>query len=177
MSHAPVIQSDSSGDQPQRAPETATSIWTATKRLIRAPSLSRIQALVGTAAGIVSIGGALFSVVHAVRPASTGNLIAIVAAAGSRATVADATIEVLTPQNAIVATLKPDATGRATQELREGTYIVRISHPRYALEVRRIQVVPQQTVEVRANLHGGSSSSIDHAVNSAVGAVRRALRF
>jgi hypothetical protein len=140
-------------------------------------SFSRVQAVVGTLAGIVSISGAAFSLIQAGHPANTGDLVAIVQAAGSRLSVTDATVEVLTPQNALVATLTPDATGRAMQELKEGVYVVRVSHPRYAAEVRRIQVLPRQTVEIRANLRAGSSSPIEHAVNGTVNAVRRALHF
>jgi hypothetical protein len=76
-------------------------------------SLSRVQALVGLLAGIVSIAGAVFSLVQFARPANTGNVVAIVQAAGSRQGVTDATVEVLTTQNAIVATLTPDSTGRS----------------------------------------------------------------
>jgi len=103
--------------------------------------------------------------------------VTIVEAAGSRRGVTDATVEVLTTQNAIVATLTPDSAGRAAQELTEGVYLVRVSHPRYAAEVRRVQVLPRQTVEIRASLRAGSSSPIAHAVNNGVSAVRRALRF
>jgi hypothetical protein len=128
-------------------------------------------------AGIVSITGAGFSVVQFARPANTGDLVTIVQAAGARGTVTDATIEVLTPQNAIVATLTPDSTGRVTQELTEGVYVVRVSHPRYASEERRVQVQPRQTVEIRTSLRAGSSSPIKRAVNGGAGAVRRAFRF
>jgi hypothetical protein len=140
-------------------------------------SLSRFQAVVGTLAGIVSITGAVFSLVQLARPASTGDLVAVVQAAGSHRSVTDATIEVLTTQNAIVATLTPDASGRATQELTEGVYVVRVSHPGYAAETRRVQVLPRQTVEIRASLRAGSSSPIGRAVDNGVSAVRRALRF
>ena len=140
-------------------------------------SLPRFQAVVGTLAGILSITGAAFSLVQFARPANTGDLVMIVQAAGSRGSVTGATIEVLTTQNAIVATLSPDSTGRVTQELTEGVYVVRVSHPRYAAEVRRVQVLPRQTVEIRASLRAGSSSPIERAVNSGVTAARRALRF
>ncbi len=143
---------------------------------MRAQSLSRVHAIIGTLAGIASITGAAFSLVPA-RPANTGDLVAIVQAAGTRQSVPDATVEVLTTQNALVATLTPDATGWATQELREGVYVVRVSHPLYAAEARRIQVLPRQTVELRASLRAGSSSPIKHTVNGTVNAVRRALRF
>jgi len=76
-----------------------------------------------------------------------------------------------------VATLTPDSTGRVTQELLEGVYVVRVSHPRYAPEVRRVHVLPRQTVEMRASLQPGSSSPIKRAVNGGVNAVRKTLRF
>ena len=148
-------------------------------------SLSRAQAIIGTLAGIASIGGAVISLVQYAHPATTGDLVAVVQAAGSRSAVTDATVEVLTPQNALVATLTPDATGRATQELKEGVYVVRVSHPKYAADVRRVQVLPRQTVEVRASLRAGSSTTsrvgsssttaIDRTVDKGVEAVRRAL--
>jgi hypothetical protein len=158
-------------------PSPRKSTWAACKSFMLGLSLSRFQAVVGTLAGIASITGAAFSLVQFARPANTGDLVTIVQAAGSRRSVTDATIEVLTTQNAIVATLTPDATGRVTQELAEGVYVVRVSHPRYAAEVRRVQVLPRRTVEIRASLRAGSSSPIVRAVSSGVSAVRRALRF
>ena len=143
-------------------------------------SLSGVQAIVGLLAGIVSITGAAFSLVQFARPANTGDLVTIVQAAGSRRSVTDATVEVLTAQNAVVATLTPDSTGRVTQTLTEGVYVVRVTHPRYAADVRRVQVLPGQAVEVRASLRAGSSSPsspIERAVSGGVSAVRKALRF
>ena len=153
------------------------SWWADAHRAARGLSLSKFQAVVGTMAGIISITGAGFSVVQFVRPGNTGNLVAVVQAAGSREHVSDATVEVLTTEDAVVATLTPDSTGRATQELTDGVYVVRISHPRYAPAVRRVHVLPRQTVEMRASLQPGSSSPIKRAVNGGVNAVRKTLRF
>ena len=139
--------------------------------------MSRVQAIVGTVAGIVSIAGALFSLTPFARAGNTGELVATVQEAGSQRSITDATIEVLTTHNDIVATLAPDSTGRATRDLIEGVYVVRVSHPRYAADVRRIQVLSRQTVEIRANLRAGSSSPIQRAVNDGLRGVRRALRF
>jgi hypothetical protein len=165
-------------------PSPLKSIWATCRRLLSGLSLSRFHTVIGTVAGLASIVGAGFSLVQFVRPANTGDLVAIVQTASSHRSVTDATIEVLTPENAIVATLTPDSAGRVTQELKEGVYVVRVSHPLYAAEVRRVQVMPRQTVEVRASLRAGSSSpregspsSIERAVNDGVGAVRRAFRF
>ena len=152
------------------------STWTA-RGFLLGMSLSRFQAVIGTLAGIVSIIGATFSLVQFVSPANTGDLVTIVQAAGSSGSLTDATVEVLTTENAIVATMTPDSTGRVTHELTEGVYVVRVSHPRYAPEVRRVQVLPRQTVEIRASLRAGSSSPIKRAVNGGVSVVRKALRF
>ena len=158
-------------------PSPRKSAWATCRRFIRRLPFTRLHKVVGTLAGIASITGAAFSLVQFVYPANTGDLVTIVQAAGSRRSVTDATIEVLTTQDAIVATLTPDSTGRVTQELTEGVYVVRVSHPRYAAEVRRVQVLPRQTVEIRTSLRAGSSSPIERAVSSGVSAARRALRF
>jgi len=147
------------------------------QRAMGGASLSRVQAIVGTVAGILSIGGALLSVSPFAQAFTKGELVATVQEGASHRPVSDATIEVLTTQNQIVATLRPDASGRATQDLKEGAYIVRVSHPRYAADVRRIQVLSRQTVEIHETLHAGTSSPIDRAVNNGVRAVRRAFRF
>src|SRR3954462_11998913 len=143
----------------------------------RVLSLSRIQSVVAILAGVVSVAGAAGSVVQFTRPPHMGSVVVVVRAAGSQRGVSDATVEVLTADNALVATLKPDAGGRVTQDLREGLYLVRVSHPRYAADVRRIQVQPQQTVAVTTLLRQGSSSALDRTVNKGVSAVRKALGF
>jgi carboxypeptidase family protein len=155
-------------------------VWGRCKSAARGVTLSRVQAIVGTLAGLASVAGVVFSVAQVTRPPKTGQLLAVVQTAGSHRTVTDATVEVRTTDNAVVATLSSDAAGRATQELREGIYIVHVSHPRYAAEERRIQVLPRQTTEIRTTLRpgsAGSSSTADRAIAGGVSAVRKALRF
>lgn len=142
-------------------------------------SLSRVQAIVGLLAGIVSVIGALYSVTQFFRPGpGMGEVVAVVHDAKSENGVSGATIEILTPQNALVATLTPDSSGRVRRNLKEGTYRVRVSHPRFAAEVRQIQVFSGQTVEIKLRLRAGSSSPLEQAgraVNDGVRAVRRAF--
>jgi carboxypeptidase family protein len=164
-------------DEALTPPSTPRTRWAGWKHVLFGEPLSRVQAIVGTLAGIVSITGALVSLMPFARTAHTGELVATVQDAGSHRSITDATIEVLTTQNDIVATLAPDSTGRATRDLEEGIYVVRVSHPRYAAEVRRIQVLSRQTVEIRANLRVGSSSPVQRAVSEGLRGVRRALRF
>jgi hypothetical protein len=174
MTDTPPVPVDSTTDDTPAAsePVVSPSILPA-GILFKTPSLSKIQALVATLAGIVSIAAGAFSVVRADHAVDTGALVTIVKTASSHTGVPDATIEVLTAANAIVATLTPDATGRAAEEVPEGVYLVRVSHPHYAVDVHRVQVFRGQTVEIRSNLRVGSSSSLNHAVT----AFRKALRF
>ena len=155
----------------------ALATWADTRRLLQRLSFSRIQTLVATLAGIVSVSGAAWSVVDFARGGNTGELVAVVQAAGSHRIVPDATVEILTMQDALVATLTADATGRATHALTQGDYVVRVSHPRYAAETRRIQVMPQHTTELRTNLRTGSSSPVNRAVSKSATALGKIFRF
>jgi hypothetical protein len=142
-------------------------------------SLSRFQTVVGLTAGLVSIAGAALSLPQFFKPApGTGELVAIVQDTKSEKAISDATIEILTPQNALVTTLTPNTFGRARQALPEGSYRLRVSHPRFSAEVRQIRVLSGQTAEVRVRLHAGSSSPLgqtQRAVNNGVRTLRELL--
>ena len=118
------------------------------------PKLSWFRTIVGIAAGLLSISGALYPFVRPVKPlpVSTGEMVTIVQDARSAKPVPDATIEVLTLKDALVTTLTPLDQGRARQALKEGTYKLRVSHSQFATAVREIQVIAGQTAEVRVQL-------------------------
>lgn len=172
---APSRTNDQPGPEDLR-PGWSHKVWSALN-----PSLSRFQSFVGLTAGILSIVGAVVSVTQFFKPGpGMGEIVAVVQEARSEKAVPDATIEILTPQNALITTLTPNASGRARQTLQEGSYRLRVSHPRFGAEVRPIQVVSGQTAEVPVRLHAGASSPLEHAeraVNAGVGAVRRLFRL
>ena len=113
-------------------------------------SISSIQSVIGLVAGVTSIVGALYSALQYVKPAPTvGEIVAVVRVAGTDQPVADATIEVLTPDNALVDTLTPTADGQARQTLREGLYRVRVAAPRFDAQARAIQVQPGGSAPIR----------------------------
>jgi len=114
--------------------------------------LSRVQAVIGIAAGIISISGALYSSMHASMPPAQGEVVAIVHQARSQKPVAGATVEVYTARDALVTTLSARDEGRVRQALREGDYKLRVFHPRYGVEVRQVQVQARQTSEIRIGL-------------------------
>jgi hypothetical protein len=144
-------------------------------------SLHRVQAIVAVITGLVTIAVGLNSLAqHTASAPGSGEVVAVVQDAASTHSVPDATIEILTPKNVLVATLTPDSAGRARQSLHEGRYVVRVKHPSYASDVRDIQVFPKQVIEIKASLRAGSDQQLDHVkgtVGDGVRAVRRALHF
>jgi hypothetical protein len=136
-----------------------------------------VQTVVGLVAGLLSIVGAVTSIPTFWRPApGTGNLVAIVQDARSERALTEATVEVLTVQDAVVTTLVPNSAGRVRSTLNEGAYRLRVSHPRFGAESRPVQVIGGQTTEVHLRLR--PTSPADHAgqaVRAGVGSVKRFL--
>jgi hypothetical protein len=146
------------------------------------PSISGLQAAVGLTAGLISIVGAAYSAVQIFKsPLEHGEMVAIVREARTERPIADATIEVFTPQQALVTTLTPSSKGQIRHTLKEGSYRVRVSHPKFGAEVRQVVVQSGQTAEVRFQLvqrAGGSSplGEAARAVNEGVGTVQRFIQ-
>jgi hypothetical protein len=144
-------------------------------------SLSRVQTTLGIIAALLSIGGALYGYLRPGRtaPADSGEVIAIVQDRAGKP-VTDATVEVLTPKDALVTTL-PVAGGEARRTLREGSYRLRVSHPRYATETRQIQVLAGQSAEIRIRLAprpvaSSPLSPAERAVNEGVEGLKKIFR-
>lgn len=114
-------------------------------------SLSRVQAIFGLIAALLSISGALYGYLRPGRAPHAGDLVAVVQDARSGKAVPDALVEVLTPRDALVTTLGA-TDGEARSQMKEGPYRLRVTHPRFAPEVRQIQVIAGQTTEVRVRL-------------------------
>ena len=116
-------------------------------------SLTRLQTFVSLAAGIVSITGAMVAIPNFFKSASDkGKLVLVVQDAKTEKGVPDATVEILTPQGALVATLTPNFFGQASCTLGEGHFRVRVSHPQFGDQVREVQVVSGQSTQVRVQL-------------------------
>lgn len=118
------------------------------------PSLPRMQTIVGLLAGLLSIGGFVYSYFWATSyvPPTRGEVIAVALDARTEKPIPDATLEVFTTKDALVTTLTPDAAGRARQTIKEGSYRLRASHPRFAPEVRQIHVIGGNTADIRVRL-------------------------
>jgi hypothetical protein len=112
--------------------------------------LSGMQAAVGFCAGLISVGGAILPFAGVLRASpGYGEVVTIVQDVRSRKPVVEATVEILTPQDALVTTVLLPQEGRIRRSLKEGPYRVRVSHPRFTTEARQIQVQAGQTTELR----------------------------
>jgi hypothetical protein len=139
-------------------------------------SLSRVQAIFGLIAALLSIGGALYGYLRPGRAPHTGDVVAIVHEARSGKPVTDATVEILTSKDALVTTL-PATSGEARSQMKEGAYRLRVTHPRFAPEVRQIQVIAGQTTQVNVRLAPRSAASpvgqAERALNDGVDTLRK----
>ena len=149
-------------------------------------SLSRVQAILGIIAATLSIGGALYGYLRPAKPPMTGEVTLVVEDAKTSRAITDATIEVLTGEDALVATLTATG-GQARQALKGGQYRVRASHPRFASVTRQVQVVAGQAQEIHLRLTprppaaggaspGGPLGSAGRAVEEGVEKIKKIFR-
>ena len=116
--------------------------------------LSRLQAVIGITAGMISIAGMLYSTTlrYAMPPIRQGDIVAVVQEGSSGKPVSDATVEIYTLENRLVTTLAPKQEGRARQGVNEGPYNLRVSHPKFTPQTKQVQVQSGQTSEVHITL-------------------------
>jgi hypothetical protein len=145
-----------------------------------------VQSVVGLLAGLTSIAGAAYSAVqYATSPARRGGeVVAVVRDARTDAPVPDATLEILTAQDALVATATPADDGSVRRALKEGAYRVRVSHLTYAPQSRDVHVTSGETVELRFDLgpraaprRSRASSPIDGVTRGVKQSATAAQRF
>ena len=138
-----------SDDAPSRTPsEERSGLFV---RLRAHLSLSRAQTIFGLFAACLSIGGSVYGYLKVTRPPNTGEIVAFVRDRADKP-LTDATIEVLTPKDALVTSLKATEPTGARYTLKEGTYRLRVSHPKLASETRTVEVLAGQTSEIRFRL-------------------------
>jgi hypothetical protein len=141
-------------------------------------TLPRAHSIIGIIAGCLSITLGLYSYLHLGKSAVpiTGDVVAIVQDARTGRPVPDATVEVLTLKDAVVTTLAPGTNGQARGKLKEGTYRLRVTHPRFGAETRQVQVVAGQISEVHVRLVLPAPPPKQGPVDEAVGAVRKLFK-
>jgi hypothetical protein len=152
MSQDEVPQESEVPEEPQAPPDSPAASPSRLDTILHQP-LTKIQALVGVFAGLITITGSVVSLagLHD-RPPALGEMIAVIQDMREHAPLADATVEILTPQDALVTTLTAPSDGRVARRLKEGKYRVRVSHPQFMPQVRQIEVSSGERSEMRVAL-------------------------
>ena len=166
--------------EPSAQAEPAVGLLTRVREHL---SLSRVQAVFGIVAALLSIGGALYGYLRPGRPLvpNSGEIVATIRDAKSGKPIPDAALELLTQKDVLVTMLSAPA-GEARRQTKEGTYRLRATHPRYATEVRQIQVQPGQTAEVLFRLTPKASATTppanpaERVVNEGVDSLKKIFR-
>jgi hypothetical protein len=123
--------------------------------------VAHLQGIVGTVAGILSIAAAGVTLhQHFGGPGDIGQVVTVVQDVRLERPLSDATVEILTPENALVTTLTPSAGGRAVYAVKEGTYRVLVTHPRFSPEVRQIVVQAGQKAEIHVRLRARGGTPV-----------------
>lgn len=150
------------------------------------PSLSAVQAVVAIAAGLITVLGGAYTLslnfgtaLNLRAEPGTGRIVAILQEWPIDKPVGSATLEVLTPKDELVATLISAAGGQIRYSLKEGSYRLRVSHPRFDAEKRSIHVVSGQTTELTIAMRPSSSGStpLGSTVKTVDAGVDRVKRF
>ena len=95
--------------------------------ILRQP-LSTVQTIVGILAGWLTSGGGFLSFTGFTSPHTPppqGEIVAVVQDVRSSKPLPQATVEIFTPQDAIVTTLNAEADGHLARKLKEGRYRLR----------------------------------------------------
>ena len=115
--------------------------------------LTKVQAMVGICAGLITITGSVLSVVGLTHRGPTqGEILAIIQDGSVRKPVAEATVEILTPDDALVTTMTAAADGRVIRLVKEGHYRIKVTHPHFSTVMRHVEVHSGERSELRVAL-------------------------
>lgn len=121
-----------------------------------APTLSKYQAVLGFVATVLSVGGTGLTLprmlISAAHGSPNGDVAIVVRDARVGSAVTNASIEILTTEDALITTVTSDPGGLAHHSLKEGRYHVRVRHPRYAMDAQPVVVMKGQRTVVPVRL-------------------------
>jgi len=126
----------------------------ATDRLARVAgrfSFAGVRTVVLLLAASLSIAGYAYRYFQVATAPTDGELLTVVRDSAG-APLSNARIAVLTLKDMPVASFRAAAPTGGLRVLKEGTYRLRVSHPKYVTETRMVQVIAGHTSEVRVTL-------------------------
>jgi len=134
-------------------------------------SLGLFRTIVLLLAASLSVAGYVHRYLQFAAEPTEGELLTVVRDPGG-VPLSDARIAVLTLANEPVTSFRAVAPVGGPRMLREGTYRLRVTHPKYLTETRMVQVIAGHTSEVRIKLAPRMTASTVRAPAPAPAATR-----
>src|SRR6187401_3580496 len=129
--------------------------------------LSLAQKVVATLTGVITIVGALYSMYLFMRPAPTpdkGRVEAVIEDEKTLAPLVLATVDILSTDKVLIATLVTDSRGRVSYDLKDGRYIMRVTASGYSGPPREIQVTSGQYSQITMRLKTSAAQALQDSV-------------
>lgn len=115
--------------------------------------MSRLRAIIGFAAALISVSTFAYSFLGQSLPKSGyGELVALVQDSKTSKPIGDASIEIVTDAGPLLTTITSGVDGRAHHKVKEGAYKLRVTHPRFGSETRKVRVNGGETSKVNVAL-------------------------
>jgi len=112
-----------------------------------------VRTIIGFCAALISVGTFAYSFFgHSLPKSGYGELVTLVQDSKTSKPVGDATIEIVTDAGALLTTITSGSNGRAQHRVKEGAYKLRVTHPRFGSESRKVRVNGGETSEVHVAL-------------------------
>jgi hypothetical protein len=138
------------------------SVAASLARLRGSISFAAVRTIVLLLAASLSIAGYAYRYVEFATTPTEGELLTVVRAAGG-APLSDARIAVLTLADVPLTSFRAAAPAGGMRVLKEGTYRLRVTHPKFVTETRMVQVIAGQTSEVRFTMVPRAVATPAHA--------------
>ena len=145
--------------------------------------VGRVRPIAGALAGLIVVGGfvGVFLMPSSPRPVA-GDVVVIVRDARTKKPLPEATVEILNGGDAIVTTGISRDDGRVKRSVRGGDYTLRVTHPGFGPETRKVTASVGSTSAVHVALspappvRDSAGAAPTDAVSRVVGAVKKFLR-
>jgi 5-hydroxyisourate hydrolase-like protein (transthyretin family) len=128
------------------------------------------QGAIAVITGVITIVGAGYSVYRFLNPApDKGRLEVVIQDNEAGSPLTGVTVEILSTNKALIATLATDQDGRVRYTLKDGRYDVRVRQNGYADATREIQVTPGQDVALTVRLTPPAIKGLQNSFKKVIG--------
>lgn len=113
----------------------------------KTPIIKKIETIVAILAGLATFIVGFYSIKKDLFKGK-GTIVGIVRDFKSQHPIAEVKIEVTDPSGQLITTFKSDRNGEFKEELKEGNYIIKVTHPSYDPQIANINITGKETSRI-----------------------------